>query len=86
VHLFADEANGLAVEFSRYRQVVAPDGMIWASWPKKSSGVATDHTETMVRETALAAGLVDIEVCAIDEVWSGLKFVIPVKDRGKAPK
>jgi hypothetical protein len=50
------------------------------SWPKKSSGVATDLTDVVVRDTALGLGLVDIKVCAIDEVWSGLKFVIP-KDR-----
>ena len=54
--------------------------MIWLSWPKKSSGVATDLTDVVVRDTALALGLIDIRVCAIDEVWSGSKFVIP-KDR-----
>ncbi|WGS20239.1 MULTISPECIES: DUF3052 family protein [unclassified Bradyrhizobium] len=86
VHLFAAVAKGLAAKLSRYRQAIAPDGTIWVSWPKKSSGVATDLTETAVRETALAAGLVDIKVCAVDEVWSGLKFVIPLKERGKAPK
>ncbi|MTV16016.1 MULTISPECIES: DUF3052 family protein [Bradyrhizobium] len=75
VHLFA--------ELRRYRQAIAPDGMIWVSWPKKSSGVATDLTEKEVRETGLANGLVDVKVCAVDEVWSGLKFVIPAKDRGK---
>ncbi|WP_316396084.1 hypothetical protein [Bradyrhizobium sp. 33ap4] len=57
--------------------------MIWVSWPKKSSGVATDLTEKEVRATGLANGLVDVKVCAVDDVWSGLKFVIPVKDRGK---
>ncbi|KJC43745.1 hypothetical protein UP09_17425 [Bradyrhizobium sp. LTSP885] len=86
VHLFAAEAKGLAAKLRRYRQAIAPDGMIWVSWPKKSSGVATDLTDTVVRETGLAAGLVDIKVCAIDEVWSGLKFVIPVKERDKASK
>ena len=50
--------------------------MIWASWPKKASGVATDVTETVVRETALANGLVDVKVCAVDETWSGLKLMI----------
>jgi hypothetical protein len=81
VHLFATEAKGLAAKLRSYRQAIAPDGMIWVSWPKKSSGVATNLTEKEVRETALANGLVDIKVCAIDEVWSGLKFVIPVKER-----
>lgn len=60
--------------------------MIWASWPKKASGVATDVTEAVVRETALANGLVDIKICAVDEVWSGLKLVIPVEDRAKVAK
>jgi hypothetical protein len=84
VHLFATEAKGLAAKLRSYRQAIAPGGMIWVSWPKKASGVATDVTETLVRETALANGLVDIKVCAIDDVWSGLKLVIPVKDRTKA--
>ncbi|UPK37026.1 DUF3052 domain-containing protein [Bradyrhizobium sp. 186] len=83
VHLFATEAKGLAAKLRGYRKAIAPDGMIWASWPKKASGVATDVTETVVRETALANGLVDIKVCAVDDVWSGLKLVIPVKDRVK---
>ncbi|MGY4474065.1 DUF3052 domain-containing protein [Bradyrhizobium sp. USDA 3364] len=83
VHLFAAEAKGLAGKLQRYRQAITPDGMIWVSWPKKSSGVATDLTDVVVRETGLANGLVDIKVCAVDAVWSGLKFVIPVKERGK---
>jgi hypothetical protein len=83
VHVFAAEAKGLAARLRSYRKAIAPDGMIWASWPKKASGVATDVTETLVRETALANGLVDIKVCAVDDVWSGLKLVIPVKDREK---
>jgi hypothetical protein len=86
VHVFAAEAKGLAAKLRSYRKAIAPDGMIWASWPKKASGVVTDVTETLVRETALANGLVDIKVCAVDDVWSGLKLVIPVKDRAKAVK
>jgi hypothetical protein len=86
VHLFATEAKGLAARLRSYRKAIAPDGMIWASWPKKASGVATDVTETVVRATALANGLVDIKVCAVDDVWSGLKLVIPVKERGKLAK
>ena len=81
VHVFAAEAKGLAAKLRGYRKAIAPRGMIWASWPKKASGVVTDVTETLVRETALANGLVDIKVCAVDDVWSGLKLVIPVKDR-----
>jgi hypothetical protein len=76
VHLFAAEARGLAAKLRGYRKAIAPDGMMCVSWPKKASGVATDLTETIVRKTALANGLVDIKVCAIDETWSGLKLVI----------
>ncbi len=83
VHVFAAEAKGLAAKLRLYRKAIAPDGMIWASWPKKASGVTTDVTETLVRETALANGLVDIKICAVNDVWSGLKLVIPVKDRAK---
>ena len=84
VHLFATEAVGLAAKLRRYRAAIKPDGMIWVSWPKKSSGVATDLTDIVVRDTALPLGLVDIKVCAIDEVWSGLKFVIPADQRPKS--
>ncbi|MFT5557138.1 MAG: hypothetical protein ACI9P3_006597 [Bradyrhizobium sp.] len=83
VHLFAAEARGLSARLRRYREAIAPDGMIWVSWPKKSSGVATDLTDVVVRETGLASGLIDVKVCAVDAVWSGLKFVIPVKERGQ---
>jgi hypothetical protein len=60
---------------------IVQNGMIWTAWPKKSSGVETDLNENIIRDSGLAMGLVDIKVCAINEVWSGLKFVIPVKDR-----
>ncbi|MGX4802308.1 DUF3052 domain-containing protein [Bradyrhizobium guangdongense] len=83
VHVFAAEAKGLAAKLRSYRKAIAPDGMIWASWPKKASGIATDVTEALVRETALASGLVDIKICAVNDIWSGLKLVIPVKDRGE---
>jgi hypothetical protein len=60
--------------------------MIWVSRPKKSSGVPTDLSDIVVRQTALPLGLVDVKVCAIDDVWSGLKFVIPKEQRGnRAP-
>jgi Protein of unknown function (DUF3052) len=64
-------------------KALAPAGMLWISWPKKSSGVVTDLTENLIRDIGLSAGLVDIKVCAVTDVWSGLKFVIPVKDRPK---
>ncbi len=83
VHLFVKQAAGLAGKLRVCRDAIEPDGMIWVSWPKKSSGVATDLTDVVVRDTALPLGLVDIKVCAIDDVWSALKFVIP-KDQRKS--
>jgi hypothetical protein len=83
VHLFVTVAAGLAGKLKRYRKAIAPDGMIWVSWPKKASGVATDLSDVVVREVGLSLGLVDVKVCAVDETWSGLKFVIPVAQRGK---
>jgi hypothetical protein len=83
VHLFATEAAALRKKLPACRDAIAPDGMAWVSWPKKSSCVATDLTDHVVRETGLALGLVDIKVCAIDETWSGLKFVIPKAQRKK---
>jgi len=81
VHVFAAEAKGLAAKLTRYREAIAPDGMIWVSWPKKASGVATDLSDVAVRNLALPLGLVDIKVCAVDETWSGLKFVIQKRQR-----
>ena len=86
VHLFATEAAGLAGKLRGCRDAIQPDGMIWVSWPKKSSGIATDLTDVVVRDTALSLGLVDIKVCAIDDVWSGLKFVIPKDQRKSAQR
>jgi hypothetical protein len=82
VHLFATEAAGLAAKLNRFRAVIASDGMIWVLWPKKASGVATDLSDVVVRDTALPLEIVDVKVCAIDETWSGLRFVIPVAQRG----
>jgi hypothetical protein len=65
-------------------KALAPAGMLWIAWPKKTSGVITDLTGNVVREIGLKAGLVDVKVCAVTDVWSGLKFVIPVKNRLKA--
>jgi len=83
VHVFAMEATGLAARLRYCRAAIAPDGMIWMSWPKKASGIVTDLTDVVVRQTALPLGLVDIKVCAIDDTWSGLKFVIPTELRTK---
>ena len=71
----------LKKHFARLAKRLAPTGMVWVSWPKKSSGVATDLTENDVRRIGLEAGLVDVKVCAVTDIWSGLKFVIRLKDR-----
>jgi hypothetical protein len=76
VHLFARDAAKLEARLATLRRAIAPDGVIWVSWPKKSSGVATTLTEDIVREIALPMGLVDIKVCAVDATWSGLKLMI----------
>jgi hypothetical protein len=76
IHLFVTEAADLAKLLKRHRDKMARDGMIWVSWPKKSSKVPTDITEDRIRDIALPLGLVDIKVCAVDEIWSGLKLVI----------
>jgi hypothetical protein len=79
--IFVKEAADLKKKFSQVAKILEPAGMIWVSWPKKASGLATDLTENDVRRIGLQAGLVDVKVCAVNEVWSGLKFVIRVKDR-----
>ena len=86
VHVFAMQASGLAARLRSTRDAIAPDGMVWVSWPKKSSGMATDLSDVVVRQTALPLGLVDIKVCAIDDTWSGLKFVIPTGLRTNAKR
>jgi hypothetical protein len=79
--IFVKTAGELKKHFSGFAKQLAPAGMLWVSWPKKASGVATDLNENEVRKIGLEAGLVDVKVCAVNEVWSGLKFVIRVKDR-----
>ena len=76
VHFFTKSAAELEDRLPRLMGMIRQDGMIWVSWPKKSSGVVTDVTEDTVREHALPLGLVDVKVCAVDETWSGLKLVI----------
>jgi hypothetical protein len=76
VHLFALSAPPLKASLKAFRRTIAADGVIWVSWPKKTSGVATDITEDVIRDVALPTGLVDIKVCAVDAVWSGLKLMI----------
>ena len=84
VMLFSKGSGALEKEFSRLSEKLAPAGMLWVSWPKKSSGVVTDLDENKIRGIGLAAGLVDVKVCAVTEVWSGLKFVRRLKDRNAA--
>jgi len=81
VMLFVKNRAELESRLPALSRQLAPAGMLWISWPKKTSGVPTDVSEKEVRETGLAIGLVDIKVCAVNEVWSGLKFVIPVAKR-----
>jgi hypothetical protein len=81
--IFVKSSGELKKQFPRFAKQLAPAGMLWVSWPKKASGVATDLTENEVRSIGLGAGLVDVKVCAVNEIWSGLKFVIRVKVRDK---
>ncbi len=75
-HIFVTARSALEAHLTALRHQIAPDGQIWVSWPKKAAKVPTDITEDTIREIALPLGLVDTKVCAIDEVWSGLKLVI----------
>ena len=83
VHVFSTDAAQLTKVLQQTRNRLKPDGMIWVSWPKKAAKVATDITEDTIRTIALPMGLVDIKVCAVTEVWSGLKLVIRKELRGK---
>ncbi len=79
--LFTKSSTALKREFPRIAKNLTASGILWISWPKKTSGVPTDLNENIVRDIGLAAGLVDVKVCAVTDVWSGLKFVRRVKDR-----
>ena len=81
VHYFATEVAHLQKDIIALRNEVYPNGTIWISWPKKAAKIETDVTEDIIRSIALSNGLVDVKVCAVDEIWSGLKLVIPLKDR-----
>jgi hypothetical protein len=76
IHIFVTRRKDLASGLKSTMKAMRPDAAVWVSWPKKSSRVATDVTEDAIREVALPMGLVDIKVCAIDDVWSGLKLVV----------
>jgi len=81
IHFFITGAKELFAQLPLLKDELRPNGMLWVSWPKKAAKVPTDATEDLIRDCALRNGLVDIKVCAVDEVWSGLKLVIPVKER-----
>ena len=79
--LFADSQKALKKDFPKLARKLSLTGMLWIAWPKKASGVATDLSDNHVRTIGLDAGLVDVKVCAVNEVWSGLKFVYRLEDR-----
>jgi hypothetical protein len=80
-HLFVTSRAVLAAELARLRPLLAPAGMIWVSWPKKTAKVPTDIIEDVIRSLALPLGYVDVKVCAVDAIWSGLKLVIRKSER-----
>ena len=81
VHLFVTKRPDLEARLVTLREKLADAGVLWVSWPKKSSGVATDVSEDTIREVALPLGFVDVKVCAVDETWSGLKLMIRREQR-----
>ncbi len=81
VHLFVKDARVFEREFLKLKAALRPAGMLWVSWPKKSSKVESNLDEGIIRKFGLRNGLVDVKVCAVDEVWSGLKFMYRLKDR-----
>jgi len=81
IHLFMLEEKTFQETFRKAKSVLKKDGMMWISWPKKSSKITTDLDENRIRDFGLSEGLVDVKVCAVDETWSGLKFVFRLKDR-----
>ena len=83
VHVFADRRAALKTQLDSLRERIAPDAAVWVSWPKKASKVSTDITEDTIRELALPIGFVDVKVCAVSDVWSGLKLVIRKELRGQ---
>ena len=76
VHVFATRRADLARKLAAYRKSLRPDAAVWVSWPKRASKLPTDITEDTIREVALPIGFVDVKVCAVSDVWSGLKLVV----------
>jgi hypothetical protein len=83
VHVFVTRREELAVHLAKLRRLLRDDAAVWVSWPKRASKVATTVTEDVVRELALPMGFVDVKVCAVSEVWSGLKLVVRKELRGQ---
>lgn len=81
VHWFVKENRTFEKEFQKKKSLLKKDGMLWMSWPKKASKVQTDLNENIIRDYALKNGLVDVKVCSVDDVWSGLKLVYRLVDR-----
>lgn len=81
IQFFVTEREALDRNFPILKRSLSKSGMLWISWPKRSSGVKADLDEDVIRQIGLKNGLVDIKICAIDDVWSGLKFVYRLKDR-----
>ncbi|MBE9667024.1 DUF3052 family protein [Mucilaginibacter boryungensis] len=81
IHLFVKDQQEYLAILPLLKGQIKQNGMVWVSWPKKASKIATDITEDIIRNEAIQNGLVDVKVCAVDEIWSGLKLVIRLKDR-----
>ena len=81
IHVFTTRKSDLEASFPHLKQILGRQHALWISWPKRASGMETDLTEDVVRTTGLLGGLVDVKVCAIDDTWSGLKFVYRLADR-----
>ncbi len=82
LHYFTMNKGYLVKDIKKIKSAVKKDGAIWISWPKKASGIITDINENTIREVALKNGLVDVKVCAIDDIWSGLKLVVRAGQKG----
>ena len=81
IHAFFKERLALEINLPVLKTAIVANGAVWVSWPKKASKIPTNLTDTVVRDIAIANGLVDVKVCSVDDVWSGLKLVIRLKDR-----
>lgn len=84
IQYFTKSVDELEKTLPLLKSAIKQNGMVWISWPKKASKVPSDVTEDVIRALAIAIGMVDVKVCAVDDIWSGLKLVIPVRDRTSA--